>query len=267
MSVDKLVDSTQLDSDLTSVANAIRTKGGTSASLSFPSGFVDAVGAIQTGGSGDNTKYLNLIARTGTSFEDEDVESIGANSFRGWTGLTSLSLPNCKTLGDSCFYGCSGIGAFYLPELTKINGGNAFNGAGANTSAIVLPLLNTYPSSNAFNSFSGKYIDLGEDIGNINQYMFNNNTRMNVLILRKTTIAALSNVNAFNNSPFASGKAGGTIYIPKALYDHLGDNSSSDYQNATNWATVYGYGTITWAKIEGSQYENYYADGTAIPTS
>lgn len=46
MAVDKLVDSTQLDSDLTSVANAIRTKGGTSAQLSFPAGFVQAIGDI-----------------------------------------------------------------------------------------------------------------------------------------------------------------------------------------------------------------------------
>ena len=52
MSVDKLVDSTQLDSDLTSVANAIRTKGGTSAQLAFPAGFVSAVQAIPTGGGG-----------------------------------------------------------------------------------------------------------------------------------------------------------------------------------------------------------------------
>lgn len=50
MSVDKLVDSTQLDADLTSVANAIRTKGGTSASLAFPAGFVSAIDAIPTGG-------------------------------------------------------------------------------------------------------------------------------------------------------------------------------------------------------------------------
>jgi len=49
MAVDKLVDSTQLDADLTSVANAIRTKGGTSADLAFPNGFVSAVGAIPTG--------------------------------------------------------------------------------------------------------------------------------------------------------------------------------------------------------------------------
>ena len=54
MAVDKLVDSSQLNSDLTSVANAIRTKGGTSASLSFPAGFVSAIGNIPTGGGGGN---------------------------------------------------------------------------------------------------------------------------------------------------------------------------------------------------------------------
>lgn len=48
MSVDKLVDSTQLDADLTSVADAIRTKGGTSAQLAFPNGFISAVEAIET---------------------------------------------------------------------------------------------------------------------------------------------------------------------------------------------------------------------------
>lgn len=40
------------DTDLTAVANAIRTKGGTSASLAFPADFVSAIGAIETGGGG-----------------------------------------------------------------------------------------------------------------------------------------------------------------------------------------------------------------------
>lgn len=52
MAVDKLVDSTQLDADLTSVANAIREKGGTSAELAFPTDFVSAIEAISGGGSG-----------------------------------------------------------------------------------------------------------------------------------------------------------------------------------------------------------------------
>ena len=50
MALDKLVDSTQLNTDLTSIANAIRTKGGTSAQLAFPQGFVSAIEAISGGG-------------------------------------------------------------------------------------------------------------------------------------------------------------------------------------------------------------------------
>lgn len=37
------------DQDLTAIADAIRTKGGTSAQLAFPAGFVSAIGDIQTG--------------------------------------------------------------------------------------------------------------------------------------------------------------------------------------------------------------------------
>lgn len=50
MAYDKLVDSAQLDADLTSVADAIRAKGGTDAQLAFPAGFVSAVQAIECAG-------------------------------------------------------------------------------------------------------------------------------------------------------------------------------------------------------------------------
>lgn len=62
MAVDKLVDSTQLNADLTSVANAIRTKGGTSADLAFPAGFVSAVNAIPQG----DENIAKLAGPTGT---------------------------------------------------------------------------------------------------------------------------------------------------------------------------------------------------------
>lgn len=49
MAYDKVVDSASLDSKLTQVADVIRTKGNTSAGLQFPSGFISAIQAIQTG--------------------------------------------------------------------------------------------------------------------------------------------------------------------------------------------------------------------------
>ena len=52
MAYDKVIDSSKLDSDLTSVADAIRSKGGTSEALAFPAGFVSAIEAIEAGGGG-----------------------------------------------------------------------------------------------------------------------------------------------------------------------------------------------------------------------
>ena len=46
------------DSELTGIANAIRTKGGTSSQLVFPDGFTSAIGAIPTGGADINTDFV-----------------------------------------------------------------------------------------------------------------------------------------------------------------------------------------------------------------
>ena len=54
-------------SDLTSVADAIRVKGGTSLPLVFPSEFVSFINAIQTGGSNEpEEKDVNFIDYDGT---------------------------------------------------------------------------------------------------------------------------------------------------------------------------------------------------------
>lgn len=78
---------------------------------------------------------------------------------------------------------------------------------------------------------------------------------LDTLVLDAPFICTMSGVAAMNDTKFESGGAGGTIYIPKSLYDHLGDGTALDYKSATNWSTLDGYGTITWAQIEGSEYE------------
>lgn len=65
MAVDKLIDSTQLDADLTSVANAIRSKADISGTLAFPSGFVTAIGNI--------VQQNGLEYEEGTYIPTEDV--------------------------------------------------------------------------------------------------------------------------------------------------------------------------------------------------
>lgn len=51
----KAVDATQLNADMTSVADAIRAKGGTTEQMAWPAGFVSAVEGIQSGGNQERT--------------------------------------------------------------------------------------------------------------------------------------------------------------------------------------------------------------------
>lgn len=90
MAVDKLVDSTQLNADLTSVANAIRAKGGTSASLAFPAGFVDAIGDIETGG-GVTVSPLSVTANgTYTAPSGEAYSPVTVNVPTGGGGASNV---------------------------------------------------------------------------------------------------------------------------------------------------------------------------------
>lgn len=85
MALDKLVDSSQLNSNLTSVANAIRSKSGQTGSLSFPTGMVSAIAAIQTGGGGSAPQ---LQAKTATPSLSQQVISPDS----GKDGLSSVTV-------------------------------------------------------------------------------------------------------------------------------------------------------------------------------
>ena len=64
MAIDKAIDSTAFDSKLKSVADAIRSAGGTTEPMSFPSGMVEAVSAIQAGA--DNAPFTEILTGTQT---------------------------------------------------------------------------------------------------------------------------------------------------------------------------------------------------------
>ena len=193
-----------------------------------------------------------------------DVQTLRASAFNSSQYPLQVVLNNVTSIPSSCFQG-SKMTSVKMPNVTAL-GANAFRDA-----KIVYAVLPKHTQSSLVDYlFAGNTSLLAADYGpnttNIGRnYIFQNASSLATVIFRQAgSVVPLSNTNSFNGTPFASGGAGGTIYIPKALYDHLGDNSALDYKAATNWATVDGYGTITWAKIEGSIYETQYADGTPI---
>lgn len=220
------------DTDLTAVANAIRTKGGTSASLAFPTGFVNAIDAIPTGGGGGEAEVAELIERSATTIENDEATSVGASAFYSYTALTSVKLPNVKTIGTSAFQLCNGLTTVVFPTINYRVDGSAFRQCSNLTAADFYS-----PSS-------------------LGAQTFYSCTRFTTLVLRGNSVATLGNISCFNGSPFASNGTGGTLYVPSALI--------SSYQSATNWSTILGYANNSIQAIEGSQYENYYADGAPI---
>lgn len=261
MALDKLVDSSQLDTDLTSVANAIRTKGGTSAQLAFPSGFVSAVQAIPTGTTPTGTKQISITAN-GTTTEDVTnyaSAEITVNVPVGWTTLAIAQ--NQAPSGRIAFNNAITItiGAFTRKPITSLFAPNAKvdNTAFANCTSLKTAVFNDLKSTNNFQGCSA--LEAVDFKSAILGGAFSSCTKLATLVIRATSLASLNNVNAFTGTPFASGKAGGTLYVPSALI--------SSYQSASNWSTILGYGSgaqNSIQAIEGSIYETQYVDGTPI---
>ena len=270
-------------------------------SVAVPVAYVsqDANGALifSEDGIASHITYEDVATRL---FKDSSV-TVNSTFMRPYTffadtNLVSISAPNCVRItdtvnglttgvGSKAFAFCTNLTTVNFPKLTDFgSGGYQFQGC---TSLVTVHIhcfigqymfyqctgLRTLVSSTANavtmngSGFSGcsnlEIVDL--KITRIQGSDFINCAKLGTLILRNTSVPPLANINAFSNTPFASGKSGGTIYIPKVLYDALG-TGTNDYKATANWSTIDGYGTITWAKIEGSQYENYYADGTAVST-
>lgn len=114
------------ESELTSIANAIRTKGGTSASLEYPTGFVSAINDISTGG-GSKTVTISLTNPvSASSFQSftiyemtDNVKGSQIGSISSPSGSTTVQVSTnqlyCELRGgyidtyiSTGVYGCSG---------------------------------------------------------------------------------------------------------------------------------------------------------------
>ena len=229
MAVDKLVDSTQLDADLTRVANAIRTKGGTSGQLAFPAGFVSAVNAIPTGVTPTGTKQIS-INENGTTTEDvaayanaEITVNVPSSGSIPWddfvthnhtydcviniSGKADYSLrdlpvksiyaPNL-TAAVAYFAGLRTLVSANFPAITDAyNCQRLFQGCSESFVSVSLPNLATGNTMYMFNSCSGlPVVVLPSFNGKLNSNDFRGCTSLTAI---DTLSPAISNTNVFTN--------------------------------------------------------------------
>lgn len=226
------------DTQLTSVADAIRAKTGASGGLSFPDGMVNAVGDIQTGGGEDALEML--LNKTLTSYANSNVTSIYAYTFQNCSALTTVSFPSATSIGNYAFTYCSALTTADFPAATTI-GGSAFRDCYALTT-VSFPAATQIGSS----AFRGCYalttvsFPVATSIGahvfygcsalttadfpavtSIGANAFYDCSALTSLILASTSMASCG-ISIFNNASNA------IAYVNDALV--------SDYKAATNWS-------------------------------
>lgn len=151
--------------------------------------------------SAENT-LLSLIDRSLTECSDDKVTAIEQNAFKSCSSLASVSFPNAQRVGNYAFALCSALTDVNFPSVSYI-GYSAFSDC-------------TSLSKAEFRSVTG-----------INAYAFSGCTALETVILGGTSVATLTNANAFGNTPIASGT--GHIYVPDGLVN--------SYKAAAGWST------------------------------
>lgn len=242
------------DTAIQDIADAIRSKNGSTDTYTVGE-MAQAIEDIPSGGGDDNLGAFISNTLSGELI-DSNVTSVKSYAFYNGPSVTSVSFPNCTLVNARGFLNATSIQTLHLPAVTRAGGDYVFASM-SNLEMLCLPSM-----TGAFGGFAVQNAkkltaaDLG-GITSIGGQNFSGCSILDTVILRRTAgVTTLSNVNAFNNTPFASAGTGGTLYVPQALI--------STYQSATNWSTILGYANNQILPIEGSIYETQYADGTPI---
>lgn len=201
----KIVDATQLDEDLTSICDEIRTLDNHTDKLSFPDGIKKAIATLATNigytsyGNGYSDGEANadeilysIIGRTGTELYI-NASRFGNGAFYNWADLTKARLPLGQLFLAYSFRNCTGLTTLDIGDPARTD---------------------IYTTSNS------------EDLYFANN-TFNGASALQALILRPNIVAKLQGTQVFSGTPIASGT--GYIYVPSALVD--------SYKAAANWST------------------------------
>lgn len=218
----KVVDATQLDTDMEALANSIRLKAGIAGKLVFPDEMIAAVNGIRTGG--DTSVEDGLLEGTlSGDYTNDRITAIKMYGFAYCTSLTSVNLPNVISASKYAFSNCTSLISANLPKLETAD--TYMFSTCSKLESAKFPFLTSVPNSMFSSCNNLVTVDLGV-AASIGTNVFNMNRNLTQLILRSPTVATLAGA-LYASSPIALGT--GYIYVPSALID--------EYKTATNWST------------------------------
>lgn len=213
------------DTDLKSVADAIRAKTGKTDPLTYPTEFVSEIAGIETGGTDTLEARMN---NTMTEYSNSGIVTILEYGFASQSKLETVSLPNLTTINGSAFYGCTALSNISFPKLKEINV-NAFRNCRSLTEFITNENFNSRLDSSTFEGCT----ELQKvDFYHINTLGISGYAlacqNLVTAIFRNTDFVPQINAAAFGGATTKMNAGQGYIYVPGSAIDQ--------YKVATNWA-------------------------------
>ena len=195
------------------------------------------------------TLYRDACPKNCEEFYAPKVTATEDNAFTMKPKLRQISFPLLTALGTRTGWcqACYSLVSVNLPSLTALIGQD-FNKC-YSLIDVHIPLVTNigYASFNSCSSL--EQLDL-PNVVTIDNLAFKGASSLKILVLRKEdNVCSLVNIRAFEGTSYANGGTGGVVLVPSALVE--------TYQTATNWATLYGYGTCEFLPLE-----EYTIDGT-----
>lgn len=144
MAIDKAIDSGVLDADLTTVAQAIREKGGTTQLLAFPGGFKSAIEAIETGITPEGSLTITENGTYDVTGKAQAVVSVPVPNYRRWTGAITSTITGTNTYAllveDEIIGQVAGLDSLLVRVTTDFSGNDAYtllSATGANAINVI----------------------------------------------------------------------------------------------------------------------------------
>ena len=236
--------------ELTSIADAIREKGGTSAPLEYPEEYVSAIEAISGGGGGYSADEIAM--RTISGIVSGNASFIGSyvfaycsslavasfpvciniyfNAFYNCHSLTTASFPACERIFTSAFYSCYSLTTASFPVCTSIGSGAFYNCNSLTTASF--PACTSIGVS-AFARCSSLTTASFPACTSIGDYAFARCYLLESAYFLTSSVPTLGQ-NAFSSTPIGGYSASlgryGSVFVRESLYSAL--------ITATNWSSI-----------------------------
>ena len=216
---------------------------------------------------GDDETFRQIVERSITSFEDNELTKVAKYSFYNCDKLASVIIPNATTLGECAFRGCANLNSLNLLKVTSM-GSNAFYGCRL-LPEISFPLLTTVPSSAFYNCSELATLDLPKVIRIFDSAFCNTKvTALNFPLVTSVGSSAFSNCSSLSTAKFPKATSigssafsrcssmsslivgtelgdetaictlGGTSSLPSSIRAiYVPYNLQDKYKTATNWSS------------------------------